>query len=200
MSSINPHYTFNYSQPEGYRFSHDSVFMARRVFELLRDNIRASWQILDLCSGTGIVGMDFLFHCQKELGFAPRVCDFLEIQSVYKEHFIENVSRLGLAQTEMSLLLQNYSQPTQKKYDLILCNPPFFRVDDGVLSPNLFKNRCRFFVDATAEELVAAIEHALAPHGQAFVLCRSPELFKSSKLQTDQVEQIRGTPLLRFEM
>ncbi|MBV2168118.1 MAG: hypothetical protein KUL82_05355 [Bdellovibrio sp.] len=65
MSSINPHYTFHYSQPEEYRFSHDSVMLARKVFERVSASAMENWRGLDLCSGCGIVGLDFLFHALK---------------------------------------------------------------------------------------------------------------------------------------
>lgn len=208
MSSINPHYTFQYSQPEAYRFSHDSVFLARRVFEMVRAVIRPEWRVLDLCSGTGIVGLDFMFHCRSELGFVPHHCDFLELQSDYETHFAINLARfneqLGIKQESLTpqirFLQQNYNEKLSEKYELILCNPPYFQMNEGKLSPNLFKNRCRFFMDATVDELLQTIACALAPQGQAFVLSRKPHHFVHPRLLQDSAGEIRGTPLLRYQV
>lgn len=199
MSSINPHYTFNYSQPEAYRFSHDSVFLARRVFEMSAGRIQSNWRVLDLCAGCGIVGMDFLFHCKKELGVTPALCDFLEIQSDYQQHFEINRKQLGIPETELRFLQQNYTLKTPTPYDLILCNPPYFSKDQGKLSPNTFKNRCRFFIDASAADLLEAVARALAPQGEAFILSRT-SLPENSKLLARGAGDIRGTHLIHLTL
>jgi tRNA1Val (adenine37-N6)-methyltransferase len=167
MSSINEHYTFSYSQPEAYRFSHDSVFLARQVFERTRG--RSFTRALDLCAGCGIVGLDYLFH-RREAGLAlPAQFDFLEVQDEYAPHFALNRAQLDEVPTRF--LRQNYEDLTET-YDLILCNPPYFRLAQGRLSPSDFKNRCRFFIDAEFGALFAAIERALSPMGTAYVLLR----------------------------
>lgn len=176
MSSINPHYTMNYSQPEEYRFSHDSVFLARRVFELTNLQLVASLRGLDLCSGCGIIGMDYLFHCRKEIAAVPKSFDFMEVQDIYKTHFAENVQRLGPIATELQFVNQNYtvlqSPKFAQKYDLILCNPPYFFPDKGTLSPSEFKNRCRFFIDSDFRQLLLGVVASLAQQGQAYLLLR----------------------------
>ena len=189
MSSVNPYYTFNYSQPEEYRFSHDSVFLARRVFELLKSDIKPEWRILDLCAGCGIVGMDFLFHCDRELGLTPTQCDFIEVQNEYENHFYVNQQLLGLPRVNLRLLQKNFNDVVDGEYELILCNPPYFDPTAGKLSPSTFKNRCRFFMDATESELMASIHKLLAPQGRAYVLSRKPS-------QGNIIGDIRGTPLV----
>jgi tRNA1Val (adenine37-N6)-methyltransferase len=199
MSSINPHYTFQYSQPDSYRFSHDSVFLARRVFELQKENINTNWHALDLCAGCGIVGMDFLFHCKKELQTLPQRFDFLEIQSDYESHFAINKNLLNVTDTQINFLKQNYVDALPTQYDLILCNPPYFNPSEGQLSPNHFKNRCRFFIDASHAELVASIETALRPGGRAYVLNRKENPVTTPRLNAQVVGDIRGTPLVCYE-
>ncbi|MEQ1722948.1 MAG: SAM-dependent methyltransferase, partial [Pseudobdellovibrio sp.] len=63
----------------------------------------------------------------------------------------------------------------KEKYDLIISNPPYFRKEAGLLSPNEFKNRCRFFLDSDFTSLIKAIEYSLAKGGRAFVLLKSLE-------------------------
>jgi tRNA1(Val) A37 N6-methylase TrmN6 len=175
MSSINPYYTFEYSQPEDYRFSHDSVFLARQVFELVNKEKISSLQVLDLCSGCGIIGLDFIFHARKELGLTLKM-DFLEVQQIYRPHFEINCERLGQTNTQIQFIQKNYETLLNaehcSQYDLLLCNPPYFFVGMGKLSPSDFKNRCRFYIDSNFEILLKAIAHCLAPKGQAYVLLR----------------------------
>lgn len=213
MSSLNPHYTFEYSQPSEYHFSHDSVFMARRIFEYYRDSGVMPERGLDLCAGCGIIGLDFLFHCQNELKRKPKTFDFLEVQSVYTHHFSENAQRAKIENIDFQFLNENYDQllfaEYSGQYDLILCNPPYFYPGQGRLSPSEFKNRCRFFLDSDLKNLIGAIENSLTPMGEAFILLRdqvehgwNPQLevqkILSSNLKLEALEDIRGTSLIKI--
>lgn len=213
MSSINPHYTFNYSQPEEYRFSHDSVFLARQVFELIGSADLSAVRGLDLCAGSGIIGMDFLFH-RREAGLrVPTDFDFLEIQDVYLPHFQENVKRLGEIQTRCHFVQKNYNDLQTAefagKYDLILCNPPYFLPGQGKLSASEFKNRCRFFIDSDLKNLLLGIANCLTTTGAAYVLLRDlPEhrwnvleeakKICQGKLQVELLGDIRGTHFVKL--
>lgn len=198
-ASINEHYTFEYVQPESYRFSHDSVFLAREVYEREKDSINAQTDILDLCAGCGIVGLDFLFHLKRELGIEPKRCDFLEVQEVYRGHFEKNALRLGLQNTALEFLNENFAHVSDsRRYDLILCNPPFFHPGRGKLSPDEFKNRCRFFIDAGEDELWNSLGRLLKPEGRAYVLSRDFTHDRMPQgLHAEAAGEIRGTGLIK---
>ena len=166
-----------YDQPEDYHFSHDSIFLARRVFELVQDNHLKINSVLDLCSGCGIVGIDFIFHLKKAQFALPQHVDFLEVQEIYKPYFEKNVVRLG-STVECNFINENYKNfsslgKVHPKYDLIISNPPYFRAGHGTLSNSEFKNRCRFFIDADFKELILSIEYLMANTGKAFILVKS---------------------------
>lgn len=211
MSTINQHPTFSYSQPEAYHFSHDSVFLAREVFERCASRISPTDHILDLCAGCGVVGMDFLFHCRAALGITPAACDFVEVQSEYTNHLRQNGMRLGAQGCVLRFLLKNYSTllvpEFGQKYDLVMCNPPYFRVGQGKMSDSEFKNRCRFFMDSDFATLIKVIQHVLKPSGEAYVLLRELsdhgiDAYKEAQSITtanlEIVGDIRGTKLLRI--
>lgn len=206
MSSINSFPTFKYSQPESYHFSHDSVFLAREIFDLHHNEIKnPDYKILDLCAGCGIVGMDLLFHQLKESTFSGEV-DFLEIQDVYLIHFKKNKQSLQNCFPEQSLKLnwiqKNYAEiENHKKYDLILSNPPYFLKSNGVLSDNEFKNRCRFFIDSGWVEMLMFMQISLKENGKAYFLIRDElkkiiekeAYFNASLPKVRFISQIRGT-------
>lgn len=211
MSSVNRYPTFEYSQPEEYRFSHDSVFLARRVFELFKDKDLSSLKGLDLCAGCGVIGLDFLYHCMHEATQYVKSFDFIEVQNVYKDHFLKNCRTLNLPNTKLEFINANYqsllSSDFTKKYDLILCNPPYFQLGQGKLSPSEFKNRCRFFIDSDFKHLLSFIEQSLAPGGQAYILLRDladhgfnyqheAQKILSSEIQIKNLGDIRGTDLI----
>lgn len=208
MSSVNLYYTFNYSQPEEYRLSHDSVFLSRQVFEKLTSVDLSQARALDICAGAGVVGMDFLFHRRAEQQTLPKVFDFLEIQDIYQGHFAENKKRLGSIATELNFVLRNYNDlqmdEFQEHYDLILSAPPYFLPSQGKLSPSQFKNRCRFFMDSDLPNLILGISHSLKKSGSAFILLRDlpdhkwnvireAEMICSGRLQFSVLGDIRGT-------
>ncbi|MGZ3774348.1 MAG: methyltransferase [Pseudobdellovibrionaceae bacterium] len=225
MSSINPFYTFSYSQPEAYHFSHDSVFLARQVFELYKEHNVSSLRCLDLCAGCGVVGLDFIFHCKKTFPVTPAKFDFLEVQEIYSNHFKENVKRLGPVDSQLNFINQNYDalllpeiqksefqKTTNPKtlYDLIVCNPPYFRTGQGKMSPSDFKNRCRFFIDSDFVTLLKAIEVSLHINGSAYILLRNLEdhgwnafeeaqKILSPQMKIEKIGDIRGTDLVRIK-
>lgn len=217
MSSINSHYTFQYSQPEEYRFSHDSVFLAHRAFEFERENLHRELRVLDLCSGCGIVGLDFLFHAREAGGPVPVHTDFLDVQDVYREHFERNVQSSGFKDLHLKFNVLNYTSVAPETYDLILCNPPYFRRGQGRLSPQSFKSRCRFFLDASSTELWSAAAKALKPRGRAYLLVKEGSDHGHNSLHeihstlqeynnatgrvvgVELVDHIRGTPLVKLE-
>ncbi len=170
------HYTFSYSQPKEYHFSHDSVFLSRRIFEQIPDLDLNQAHALDICSGSGIIGLDFLFHRRKAHQSVPLKFDFLEIQDDYKSHFLENQNRLGPISTELQFVHRNYNdlstQEFQHQYDLILSNPPYFFTWQGKLSPSEFKNRCRFFIDSDLKNLLLGIANSLKKTGVSYMLLK----------------------------
>lgn len=218
MSSINSHFTMKYSQPAEYHFSHDSVFLARYVFEWVQKKTNLQLHsVADFCSGCGIVGLDFLIHLYQNKNNLPESVDFIEVQEAYQKHFEHNVSQFQLLcppGVRSHFLNQNYSELlTQplffEKYDLILCNPPYFNLGQGKLSPSEFKNRCRFFIDSDFDQLLKSIRHSLNNQGVAFVLLRS---LKDHKIEYDLkklsqdfgvdleiVCDIRGTDVLKIQ-
>lgn len=210
-ASINLYPTIEYSQPSEYRFSHDSVFLARQVFDRLKHRELSQLRGLDIGAGCGIVGLDFLFHCKNSGVKPPLVFDFLEIQDIYKTHFEFNYKQLRLKNTKARFLLQNYRTLQESsaisKYDLILSNPPYFRLGTGALSPSQFKNRCRFFMDGTFEELIFGIRNSLAPSGEAYLLIKELSEHNLNHLELARrligtsfsvkvIDHIRGTPLV----
>ena len=182
MSSVNQKYTFQYSQPEDYHFSHDSVFLAQFVFDWLQKNTDYKInQMADLCAGCGIIGMDLLLHLNQNKMSLPAQADFIEVQKVYESHFEKNkieLEKILNQKSEIHFISANYADllvdsKFKSKYDLIFCNPPYFKTTQGKLSPSEFKNRCRFFIDSDFSNLLKFLKHSLSKNGVALLLLRS---------------------------
>jgi tRNA1(Val) A37 N6-methylase TrmN6 len=213
--TINVYKSFTYQQPVDYRFSHDSVFLARKVFETVNTEKLETFAVLDLCAGCGIVGLDYAFHTVNEGPSRIGQLDFFEVQDVYKDFLISNIATfkdLTRCQISSQTFIDNYANAEtfpelKEKYNLIVCNPPYFRVSQGKLSPSEFKNRCRFFIDSGFPELIKAISYFLKPGGTAFVLVQSlhdhnidaaSEFIKFPELSAVHSGKIRSTDLYRL--
>ncbi len=215
-NSENSFYSYDYHQPDGYRFSLDSVFLAQRVSAFLSSQYApeaiSGLKTMDLCAGCGVIGMELFFH-QKTI----KTIDFVEVQSLYEEYFSRNVQMIGADKTDFKFHLMNYSELAHnmsfhEQYDLVLSNPPYFFPGEGLLSPNDFKNRCRFFIDSDFEQLCSAIHYVLKPEGNAFVLVRpgkhhGRDLFKEWQnlilekkwnLTAEIFDEVRGTNIVRL--
>ncbi len=227
MSERNPEipFTYNYSQPEDYHFSIDSIEAAWEISNYLKTCIAEdrkvkklnladylnykmrSWKALDLCAGCGVIGFDLNFHL-------PAIChiDFLEVQSEYRTHFetnkamIKNEGVFNFIEANYETLL---GDETKEKYHLIFSNPPYFRLGQGKLSTSEFKNRCRFFVDSSFNKLIEVYIHCLHPDGEGFLLLRDlddhdidllGELRQliEGRLSVENLAMIRGTFLLKL--
>lgn len=166
-------FTYHYSQPDFYRFSLDSIQLAKLVAaRLAHRSDLATIQTLDLCAGCGVIGFELSWHLP-----SLRKIDFLEVQSVYTPHFTENVQRVNRKELELNWHLANYdvmhAENWKEKYDLIISNPPYFHPKHGMLSPSQEKNRCRFFIDSDFNNYISAIVNSLADNGEAYILLRS---------------------------
>ena len=217
MKSIvepNTIYTISYSQPAEYHFSLDSVFLPQRIDKWLEEKKIRPQNVADMCSGSGVVGLELLFHlCHRQS--APKKIDFIEIQNGYVSHFEKNKQKMqNLLNdfTPVNLILGNYEnlidEPGQQSiYDLIVCNPPYFHLGEGTLSPSEFKNRCRYFIDSDFSHLLKWFKSALTSEGSAFLLIRTENsmtlsmvkrLANQQGLAVEVLGDVRGSEYLRM--
>lgn len=207
----NSHYTYDYFQPEEYHFSLDSVFLAQKVASLIKE-APEELAVLDLCAGCGIIGLELSLHSSRNLQI-----DFLEVQEVYQPFFQQNVEMIYPQHPQkfeqfrfLNLNYQALSQPYyENKYDLIVCNPPYFFKGEGLLSPSEFKNRCRFFLDSDFKTLIEVTLQALRPNGAAYLLVRSgthhgrTPLAEINKILKNEgsaqiIDNVRGTDIVEI--
>jgi tRNA1Val (adenine37-N6)-methyltransferase len=165
-------FTYQYTQPDEYRFSMDSILFAEYLANVLQAHARlADLQVLDVCAGCGVIGLELSFY-RPEL----RHIDFVEVQAVYEPFFQHNISLVNNPALQLTWYLLNYEalldEAWSNRYDLIISNPPYFQPQQGILSPSEFKNRCRFFLDSTFKHFILAITNALKSQGQAYFLLR----------------------------
>ncbi|MBF0359564.1 MAG: hypothetical protein HQK49_01040 [Oligoflexia bacterium] len=190
----------NYSQPEFYHFCEDSILLAEyasnQIVQLYLNSPFLNFDILDVCAGCGVVGIETLIKVHSKLSTISPLStplftlDFIELQSDFYTHIQQN---LKIQHTQLNNLLisppniyigsfqeqqKNLENKNKnKQYDLILVNPPYFSASKNRLSPSNHKrNLCRFFLNGTLSELILFIDSNLKKHGQAFFLNNKVEI------------------------
>jgi tRNA1Val (adenine37-N6)-methyltransferase len=117
---------------------------------------------LDIGSGTGLLS---LMYAQKNTNV---IIDAIEIEKNAYEQTKENFSsskwndRLNIFHTDAKNFVSS------RKYDLIICNPPFYEND--LLSTETNKNLARHNKGLTLKELIAIIKNHLSLSGSFAIL------------------------------
>ncbi|MEO8711563.1 MAG: methyltransferase, partial [Parafilimonas sp.] len=120
--------------------------------------------ILDIGTGTGLLS---LIYAQKNMHAS---IDAIEIDEAAVQQARENFEasiwkeRLHVYNTS----IQQFATSSNKKYDVIICNPPFYEND--LKSENKQRNLALHSDALTLEELISDVDLLLGDDGSFFVL------------------------------
>ena len=204
-------FTYHYSQPSEYRYSLDSIEFMWKLGKILRANDQLKdLRVLDLCSECGVLGFELNYWIPEKINSI----DFIEIQPEYEKHFKLNLEITNNQSKNFNFHRMNFNElPAQNSFnqdfDVIVCNPPYFRSQTAILSSSDFRKRCHFLLDGNFSELCASLFYSLAPTGEAYVLLKDltaqgvdqlQELkhFAGAEFAVDVLGRIRGIPVVRI--
>jgi tRNA1(Val) A37 N6-methylase TrmN6 len=167
----------------GYRFSIDAVLLAHFVTPRLHD------QVLDLGAGCGVISL-ILAHRHPSI-----VLTCLEIQESLSALLASNISRNGLA--DRMRLLTGDLRCVQEwlavgSFDLVVCNPPYYRIGSGQQNPNHEQAVARHELKACLSDVIRAAAFALRTKGRLVMIypaARGVDLFVA--LRQHQLEPKR---------
>ncbi|WP_127714964.1 methyltransferase [Halobacteriovorax sp. HLS] len=177
----------NYSQPDFYKFNTDSLELAKFSSQWMKG--RKDLKVLDLCSGCGVIGIEFFKKHQsvKEMHFIEKQLDF---HSHLKKN-IENISCVS------QIFIQDYKDHDRlEKYDLILINPPYFINGKGRTSPDERRQVCRSFGEGELESLIEFSKSVLNFKGEIHIVHRDDISLKLDSFKL--VEKLNAANLFRF--
>ena len=184
----------DYLQPDFYRFNSDSL----QLINFLRSKALTASSILDIGAGCGILGIELARH------FKPDHLVLLELQPEFSpflqrnlELFLPNKGRVG---TVFSALGE---WENKQKFELIVCNPPYYLPHRGEPSQDARRSQCRTFERDGWPELIVCIEKALAPGGHCFIVLKDdPMILKEFEKQrsalTHSFHQLQGTVIIEL--
>ena len=157
----------DYYQPDFYRFNEDSLSL---VSFILKQSLKTS-SLLDIGSGSGVIGIE-LARILK-----PQDLILLELQKDFIP-FLEKNSDLFLTdETRVEIVVSSLGAwDSNKAFDLIACNPPYYLPGHGQESDDQRRNLCRNFKQDGWEVLITKISQWLAPSGRAFIVLKNDPL------------------------
>lgn len=146
-----------------YKFTSDSVLLSRFA-------PAGKKKVLDLCSGSGIVG---LHYYGVNLSSPPTLLSLCEIQTSLAEMSKKSIALNGL---ENIFEVQNIplQQFKGRGYDLVLCNPPYKKAGSGFFPSDEHISTCRAELKVTLEEIIDSAYRALSIGG-SFCICHKTE-------------------------
>ena len=153
-----------------YTFTSDSILLSKFA------RVKKGDVVADFCSGSGIVGLNFyalnsalvksvtLFEMQKPLFD-------LSVKSI-EENDLQNVF------SAVNTKLQDVESKYNGLFSLILCNPPYMKVEQGESAENAQVAVCKSEIELPLEDLVLSISRCLKFGGRTAICHRADRLIE----------------------
>ncbi len=158
-----------YQDPEAFNFSIDSMLLADFATVSLRTR-----KICDLCTGNAPIPLYLTLRCEAEIvGVEIQKESYdLAVQSIEENHLE------GRIQIILDNLIGISSMIGKNTFDLVTCNPPFFKVGSHQVNPNDRKAIARHEISATLEDIVREAALLLNSKGRLAMVHRPDRLLE----------------------
>ena len=167
-----------------FSFSLDSIMLANFVTIRLKDK-----KIVDLGCGNGVIPLIMSLRCDKKI-------IGVELQSKLADMAKRSVDYNGLSDVIeiVNCNMKDYvSDETFESFDLITCNPPYFKVNDkNYFNDNIEKVIARHEVEITLSELMVIVKKLLKNNGNFAIVHRTDRLMEIlSEFRKNNIEPKR---------
>ncbi len=179
-----------YQNSDYFAFSLDSIILANYSSIRLRDK-----NIVDFCTGNGIVPLILSRRCNQNIVGVEIQEPLAEIakKSVFYNHLED---RIHIICDD----IKNFSMNHLNEYDLVLCNPPYFKVEENS-SFNLSYEKmvARHEVLITLDDICDCCKKILKDHGNICIVHRSDRLmdilnsFRSHGIEPKRIKFVHET-------
>ena len=171
-----------YQSKNGQGISSETAELVRIILSLEQLN---NLRVLELGSGSGIISL-MLKHYNPSWGITG-----IEIQG----HLVEiSHKNSGLTEEVIDFREEDLRKYTSKvKYDLIIMNPPYFKVTKGRISPNTERAIARHELMCELKDIISAFQRNLANRGKAYFLYlenREGELMEAARAKNMKLDRI----------
>ncbi len=146
-----------YQHGSGYRFSVDAVLLAHFLSPL-----KSGGTVLDLGTGCGIIPLILAYR------YPDITCTGVEIQPALAELARRNFSVNQFAAPRLTVIEDDYCHASsiwQDFYDVVVSNPPFYKIGNNRMNFSTEKAVARHEIRATLEHTVRAASQAVKDGG-----------------------------------
>lgn len=152
----------DYTQPDFYRFSEDSILLANFVADKIKDF--QNMTVMDVGAGSGVIGLEL---SRKAKNITKMI--FLEVQEAYKPFLLKNIHSFLPSHIQHEIYIADYNTfNIKEKVDVMVCNPPYFFLESGRVSPDPKKAKARSFTKDDFKNLFSFFKRGLRPQGVAY--------------------------------
>jgi tRNA1Val (adenine37-N6)-methyltransferase len=166
----------DYSQPDFYRFNEDSIKLINFVLE----RNKSAKAILDLGCGSGIIGIEV------SNALLPSDLYLLDGQHEWMDHIKKNIDQKLKRGINTSIILDTFGNwKSERKFDLIVCNPPYFLPGHGEASLNKLRDNSRTFNLDNWQVLIRLIDQSILDTGRCYIVIKDDHrIFKQIRKNT----------------
>lgn len=153
--------TYIFQNTNYFKFSIDSILLAEFV------SFKSHQMILDMCNGNAPIP---LILSTKD--------DTLKIDAVEIQKEVFDLAKRSIEHDgykNINLVNADIKDYRSKlKYDIVICNPPFFKVDEhSILNGNIVKRIARHEVAITLKEVIEIAKKNLNENGKFYIVNRT---------------------------
>jgi tRNA1Val (adenine37-N6)-methyltransferase len=161
----------NYSQPAFYRFNEDSINLVKWI---QATGIKPD-RILDLGAGSGVLGIELA------LLLTPQKLTLVEVQEEFQSHLETNCRYFLSNSVAHSIFIKSFLNfKSDQKFDLIVCNPPYYLPGNGELPQDPKRAIARTFLIDSWPILLKTISDSMSAEGKGFIVLKKDKaLFES---------------------
>jgi tRNA1(Val) A37 N6-methylase TrmN6 len=174
-----------YQNSNFFSFSLDSVILANYSDVRLRDK-----KIVDFCTGNGVVPMILSRRTNSNIigvEVQEKLCDLANKSIEYNKLS----DRIDIICSDV----KDFSREHINEFDLVLCNPPYFKVEDNsTFNDSYEKKIARHEVLINLDEICECAKKVLKDNGKFCIVHRSDRLmdvleaFKSNKIEPKRIK------------
>jgi len=160
--------------PGGYRFFYDGDAFRPGTDTFLLSSLprlKPGLRVCDLCGGTGLLGLLLL---QRQSGMDVTGVELSLEAAALAERAAEENGLTECFRTVAGDVREIRSLLPAGGFDLVVCNPPYYPVGSGAVSPDEGRRNARSEASCTLEDVCGAAAYLLR-WGGAFCLVHKPE-------------------------
>lgn len=187
MEVINDLLNYNnlkiYQNTNWFNFSIDSVLLANFV------KVNNKMKILDMCTGNAPIPLFLSTKTKSKIigvEIQPEVYD-LALKSVKTNNLDEQINILNMDVKKLNSVFETDS------FDLITCNPPYFKLEENSLTnDNEIKRKARHEVDLCLDDVFKCAKKILKNNGKIAIIHRTERLIEIiSSMKQNNIEPKR---------